>query len=192
MVKNLSYTYLLPLLSEQVNLKRKILNSILCTYLHTNKDNSDNYFYILCKFKYNEEDFSKLEQTLISNDLYVDSYDINNTILYKFKFPEIYKEEYLNFKQGLYSKYKKDAKLLILEFWTELYGHIPSFVSGGLLKIKRVLNKDPKLRIQLNKELGVQIDKDSELGDIINIKEETFMFPNEEKKVELKDLNKIF
>lgn len=192
MRKNFSYTYLLPLLSEQVNLEKKILSKIENTYLITNKNDKLGYFYLLCKFDYSDSEFTDLESKLTYNDLFVDSFEVKGKILYQFKFPKEYLFEQKKFVKGRYSEFKLDGKKLILRFWTETYGHIPSFVSNSLLKIKQVLFKDEKLREKMNLTMGVDIEKGSELASIIDKEEETFYFDEEKKLVDLKDLNRIF
>lgn len=192
MDKNFSYTYLLPLLSEQVNLKKSILTFITNTYIKTNRNNNLGKFYIKCKFNYSDTDFSKLENILISNDLYETSYDIKNEILYEFNFPKEYISEQEKFIKGKYSEFKDDTKKLILRFWSELFGHIPSFVTNILIKIKQILYKDERLRLLMNKNLKINIEKGSELGDKIEMRDETFIFENEEKKINLNDIKTIF
>ena len=198
MKKNLSYTYLLPLLSEQVNLKKKLLINILNTYVVTNKNDNLGKLYILCKFDYSDKEFTELESLLISNDLFVKSYQINDTILYEYTFPKVYVYEQKKFINGKYSEFKLDSKKLILEYWTELYGHIPSFVSSTLLRIRQILNKDEKLRVKMNKELNLNVSgvdpikKGSELGNKIDKKDETFFFEEEKEKVKLENLKDVF
>jgi len=189
MNKNFSYTYLLPLLSEQVNLTKDILLYIQNTYITTNKDATKGKFYLLCKFNYADRKFTKLEGQLTSNDLYITSHEINDLILYEFNFPKHFIDDQQHFIEGKYSKFRKDAKTLVLEYWTNLYGHIPSFVTTTLLKIKQILNKDERLRIKMIKELsadGKQVDikKGSELGNKIDEQKETYCF-KEEKRVEI-------
>lgn len=199
MVKNFSYTYLLPLLSEQVNLKKKILVNIVNTYVITNKNENLGKFYILCKFDYSDKEFTNLEKILTTNDLYNTSYQIDNKILYEFNFPKVYIFEQKKFVNGKYSEFKDDAKKLILEYWAELYGHIPSFVNTSLLRIKQILYKDKKLKLKLEKELStsgkglVKLNKNAELGSKIEKKDETFFFEEEKKeKVNLKNIKDIF
>lgn len=192
MVKNYSYTYVLPLLSEQVYLDLKILKTIQNTYLFTNINNKPGKLYILCKYNYKDPKYSIYEDRLISNELFVESYDIKDKVLYEFNIPKVYLFENVKFINGKYSLYKKDAKNLILTFWTEMYGNIHSFVTGNLLKIKQILFKEEILRKKLESEYKVKIDKDSELGNKIDISKETFIFEDEDTKIKLTDLKTLF
>ena len=192
MDRNFSYTYILPLLCEQVDLKVKILNHVTNTYLKTSKHNEDGKLFIMCKFDYGSRDFAMLESLLTNNDLFVDSYDVGNKILYEFNLPEDYIKEQKLFMEGKYSEFGDDVKDLILQFWSELYGHIPSFVSGVLTHIRHVLQKHEKLRLKLQRDYDITIVKGSELGDLINIKDETYQFKDTENKIDLKNIKQIF
>lgn len=198
MNKNFSYTYLLPLLSEQVNLTKDILVYIHNTYITTNKDATKGKFYLLCKFNYADRKFTELEGQLTSNDLYITSHEINDLILYEFNFPKHFIEDQQYFLQGKYSKFKKDAKTLILEYWTKIYGHIPSFVTTTLLKIKQIFNKSEKLRLKMIEELTdngkrVFIEKGSELGNKIDEEKETYCFKKEKKmEISLDNIKDVF
>lgn len=192
MIKNYSYTYMLPLLSELVYLNKEVQDCIINTYMFTSKDSYIGKFYILCKYNYKDSNYSVIEDKLISNELFITSYDVKNLVLYEFKFPKIYNFEQLKFVNGEYSHFKKDSKKLILKFWTELYGHIPSFVTGNLMKIKQILYKEDKLRLKLEKELNESIDKNTELGNKICINKETFIFDDEKTKIKLTDLKELF
>lgn len=191
MSKNGSYTYLLPLLSEQVNLKKTLLTFVKNTYIFTNKNKDIGKFYILCEFNYSDESFTTLEKYLIDNELFITSYENNSEILYEYEFPDVYIYEQKTFIEGKYSEFKQDTKDLILSFWSGLFGHIPSFVTGVLLKIRQILDKDPKLRTKLIKDLKVYIDKDAELGNKIELINETYSF-KEKKEINLKNLKDVF
>jgi len=192
MVKNYSYTYLLPLLSELVYLNKEIHKCIRNTYVFSNKNGEIGKFYILCSYNYKDPKYSIYEEKLTSNELYVTSYDIKEMVLYEFNFPKVYTFEQVKFINGEYSLFKKDAKKLILTFWTELYGHIPSFVTGSLLKIKQILYKEEKLKLKLEEELGETIEDHQELGQKIEVKDETFIFDEKNEKIKLTDLKKLF
>lgn len=193
MKKNYSYTYLLPLLSEQIDIQKSILINTVNTFLFTNKSGDETKFFILCSFDYSNTEFGENESRLTNNDLFVTSHEIDDKILYEYNFPEGYEKERDLFIQGKYSLFGDDAKELILRYWSELYGHIPSFVTGTLLKIKQILYKDEKLREKMSKELKTKIHRDSELGNKIDEEKETFFFNEDgEKKISLEDLKKLW
>lgn len=172
---NKSKTYLLPLLSEFININTKFISYLENTYLEDNENKYKDCIYILHDFNFKDKDFTAYEHELINNELYVDSYDIGSKVLYIFKFPEDYLPEYEFFKESKYSKFGEDAKILILEFWQQVYKNNPNAVIF-LTKVKNILFKENKLKRELEKKLNIKINDDAELGEFIDINNETFNF----------------
>lgn len=133
----------------------------------------DNCIGILHEFYFKDPEFTLYEHRLINNELFVESIDLNNKVLYIFRFPDVYLNEYNLFKEGKYSKFGEDVKKLILKFWADFHKGNSGAVEF-LLKVKGILYKEDKLKQIIEKELGVQLDKEQELGDISNINNETF------------------
>ena len=75
---NKSKTYLLPLLSEIVNLNTEFIPYLNNTYLCDNQNRYENCFYILHNFNVSDPKFTSYEHELINNELFVDMYDIND------------------------------------------------------------------------------------------------------------------
>lgn len=177
---NKSKTYLLPLLSEFINVGGKFINSIDNVYLKDSDDKHARCIYLLYNFNDKDEGFAEYEHDLITNELFVDSYDIGNKVLYVFKFPEEYINEYEMYMKGKYSKFGRDAKELILDFWNVI--HRNNFHAKAFLtKVKGVLFKEKQLKTQLEKQLSslgcpIKIKDGAELGDIANMKNETYNF----------------
>lgn len=144
---------------------------ILNTFIYI--EGYDNCIGILHEFYFKDPEFTLYEHRLINNELFVDSIDLNNKVLYIFKFPDVYLHEYNLFKEGKYSKFGEDVKKLIIEFWAQSYKGNKGAVDF-LLKIKGILYKENKLRQIIEKDLGVQLDEEQELGDISEIDNETF------------------
>ena len=170
---NKSKTYLLPLLSEFVNFDRKFYSNLLNTYIYDDTGTYENCFFILHDFSFKLPEFTHYEHDLINNQLFVDLIDINDKVLYIFKFPEDYMHEYNSFILGKYSEYGVDAKEMILQFFTNIYRNNINAVDF-LLTLKHTLFKDEKLRKKLESDLGVKISDDAELADKINKEDETF------------------
>ena len=80
-------------------------------------------------------------------------FDINDKVVYIFKFPEEYLNEYNCLLNSQYSKFGDDAKQLILRFWGEVYSGNSAGVNF-LLKVKQILYKEEKLkeRLQIQKQ----------------------------------------
>lgn len=196
MKKNYSYTYLLPLLAEQVYFDSTILNYIKNTYIFSNKYSKSTHFFILCHFDYSDPNFSELESRLTSTSLFVNSHDIGEDVLYVFNFPKEYEPEFYSFIRSKYSLFDKRVKHIILSFWTELYGSIPSFVTGPLLKIRQVLFKDKKLKEKIEAQLSskghrVVLPENAELGEHVDVEKEQFIFPDS-REITLESIKDIF
>lgn len=170
---NKSKTYLLPLLSELVDFDKKFYKNLVNTYIFDDLGKYENCFMILHDFSFKLPEFTHYEQKLIDNELFIDLVDVEDQVLYIFKFPEDYLHEYEMYKQGKYSHFGKDAKELILGFFTTIYQNNLNAVDF-LLKVKRILFKDEKLRKKIEYDLKVRLPIDAELSDIMEEKNETF------------------
>ena len=171
-VYNKSKTYLLPLISEVLDLDIKFLPYLINTYLFDENNEYENCIFILHEFNFKNPEFTKYEHKLVNNDLFVKNIDIDDKVVYVFKFPEEYLNEYNCLLNSEYSKFGDDAKQLILRFWGEVYSGNASGVNF-LLKVKKILYKDEKLRKELETKLGVKIHAEQELGDFVEVDNET-------------------
>lgn len=179
MISNKSKTYLLPLLSELIDFDKKYFKFIKNTYIHIG--NHGNCFAILHDFSFKNPDFTHYEHRLIKNELFVELIDIDDAVLYIFKFPEVYQHEYNCFKEGKFSQFGVDAKELILEFYNDIYkGNINA--TSFLLKVNQILFKDEKLKRQIEEELDVVLEKEAELSGLPDEDQETFTLKKETKK----------
>lgn len=178
---NRSKTYLLPLLSEIVNLDLNFMKFLENTYMFDEYNEFGECLCILHEFSFKNPEFTHYEHRLTNNELFIKSIDIGNKVLYIFKFPKEYLPEYYKFYEGKYSEFGEDAKTLILKFWGEVHSSNSNAISF-LIKIKQILYKEEKLRQIIEKELKVKIDKDAELGEKPNVDEETFKINIDEKQ----------
>lgn len=175
---NKSKTYLLPLLSEIIGFDKRFFKYLENVFIFEDTGRYENCIFILHDFSFKNPEFTLYEHSFINNELFVDLIDINDKVLYIFKFPEEYMMEYNYFIEGKYSKFGLDAKELILEFFTEIYRNNPNAVSF-LIKVKQILFKDERLRKEIEEELStnrskVVLDEDAELTDSIEPIDETF------------------
>lgn len=178
---NKSKTYLLPLLSEMVDLDKKFWKFIKNTYI--NIDGYENCIALLHDFSFKNPEFTAYEHKLIKNELFVELIDIDDTVLYIFKFPEVYLHEYNCFKTGRFSAFGTDAKELILEFYNNIYkGNINA--TSFLLKVNQVLFRDKKLKRQIEQELNVHLEEEAELSAVPEMDEEAFDLSKYTKKQE--------
>lgn len=177
---NISKTYLLPLLSEFINIDRKYIGHIKNTYVYDSENRYHDCIYILHDFDASDKNFPAYEHELTNNDLFVNSYEVGNQVLYIFKFPFEYIMEYSSYKESKYSRFGKDAKEIILEFWGKTYKKVPNAVKF-LTIIKNILYKEKQYKNKLENKLSskyhkVIIKDDAELGELINKDRETFNF----------------
>jgi hypothetical protein len=170
---NKSKTYLLPLLAEVVDIDTRFFNNLVNTYVLDANSLYKNCIFILHNFSFKNPAHTAYEHKLTKNEHFIDFVDINNQVLYIFKFPEEYLIEYNLFKEGKYSEFGKDAKGVILNFFGNIYAGNLNAVKF-LMKLKQILYKDLKLKQEIEKNLNVILSNDAELTDTANLEEETF------------------
>jgi hypothetical protein len=178
---NASKTYLLPLISEVIHLEPKFINYLENTYMFDENNEYNECFFIRHKFSFRNPEFTSYEHKLIDNEYFIKCIDIDDEVIYIFKFPKEYLKEYYCLMNSKYSEFEEDAKELILRFWTRIYGKIPTGVNV-ILRIKQILYKDEKLKKQLEEKLNVKLNSNSELGENVNIKDETFKYESKNKE----------
>lgn len=176
---NKSKTYLLPLIAPLIGIEEKYLDYLENTYMFDKDKEFNECFYIYHDFFFKNPEFTKYEHKLVESYLFKKLIDIDsNKVLYIFKFPEEYLHEYYCLKNSKYSEFGEDAKQQILSFWTKLYGKTTTGVNF-ILSIKKILYKDLKLKQQIEENLSskthkVILDNDAELGEKVEISNETF------------------
>lgn len=183
---NKSKTYLLPLLSEIVGFDKKFFAHLNNVYMFEDTGEYKDCLLILHDFSFKVPEFTAYEHNMINNNLFVKLIDIDDKVLYIFKFPDEYMYEYECLKNGKYSEFKFDAKELILDFFTDIYKGNPNAVPF-LIKVKQILFKDEKLKKEIEESLQVSLPHNAELTDCIVIENETFELSKYIKKNENKN-----
>lgn len=171
-ISNKSKTYLLPLLSELIDFELKFIGSITNTYIFDSENEYENCIFIRHEFNFKNPEYTAYEHKLTKSEYFVDLIDIGKEVIYIFKFPEEYLEEYNNFINGRYSYFGADAKELVLSFWTKVYENNPNAIPF-LIKVKQILFKDEKLKKKIETDLQVKLSSTAELSDIITKIDET-------------------
>jgi len=169
---NKSKTFLLPLIAPLIGIEKEYFNLIENTYLFDLENKHIDCIYITQNFSFKNPEFTAYEHRLINNQYFVELHDAGEEVLYIFKFPEEYLQEYYLLLNSKYSEFGNDAKEQILNFWTEIYGKS----TGGInfiLKTKQILYKESILREKLEKELGVKLNSNDELGEFVEMNNET-------------------
>lgn len=182
---NRSATYLLPLAAQFINFDQEFNDSIVNFYIEDDFENKEKYIYVIYEFDFKNSKYTNFEHKLISNELIELYEDIDNMVLYKFKFPEEYHKEYELFTKSKFSKFGEDAKEIILTYWSEVYsgnkGAIPF-----LLKTKQILYRDLKLKKEIENKIGIKIEEGQELCEFVDIDKEGFKLSKWNKKLNLK------
>lgn len=170
---NRSKTYLLPLLLDVLSNESSFYNMITNTYIFDESDNYKDCIFVEIDFSFNNPEFIEFEHSLTQSDLYLGKIDItSDRVLFIYKFPEDYMDEYRYFKEGKYSKYSKSAQEVIYDYIRQLYKSNKGLIPF-LINLKRIFNRDKELRKELEDKLRVKIHHEAELSDIINIENET-------------------
>jgi hypothetical protein len=171
---------LLPLISEVVDIDLRFFKYLKNTYIFDADNEYENCIFIFHEFSFKNPEFTAYEHKLIKNEYFVDLIDVDDKVIYIFKFPDEYLHEYNSYINGKYSEFGVDAKELILAFWTRVYENNPNAIPF-LIKVKQILFKDEKLRKIIESDLGVNLNNSSELGESVNKKDETINLKIEEK-----------
>ena len=156
-ILNKSYSYLIPLLNEHIEIKKEWF--ILLKNVYT-RFRGEQKVIVLVYEDYESEDFTNYISSLKQSNLFRYSLDENEEIILIFSFPEEYLPEYEYYNCGKFSKFKNASKLKILNYLLDVHN---ATITN---KVKDVLYKNSRLRNKLEDKLGMNIDEDSELSSI--------------------------
>lgn len=163
-IVNKSKSYLLPLLSKHIGVE--FLYELDNTFI--NIDNLVECIGLLYTKNVNfniVRYFNKLRQ----HPLYINEKVLDKHILFIFKFPEEYLNEYKYFHLGRYSRFSDEAKKTIISFMSNNYQY-PNIVED----VVHILYKNKARKEKIEIELGIKLDDDAELTSVIDEDEETF------------------
>lgn len=176
---NKSYTYILPMLSTQFDVvKANLVN----TYIGCDEYSGyDNHIFLLYNYVGNPR-FIEYEDYLEHTKLFVAKYDPDTYhVMFIFKVPEEYQDVYDKFKQGKYSTFSEDYKILIFKFHS---------ITSENHKVAKVLYKHPELKEELEDRLDIILPPDSEVSSVPDLEVE--MYTEEMKVKELVPPEKPF
>ena len=158
MRKNKSSKFLLPMLGGNKSLF--MYDSLLVNcYAGTSEDKNC----IVLVYKYSDSKlFGKFERAIIRLRSFKKSYEIGNYMIFVFKVPKYYKEDYVMFMRGKYSKFNLDLKLQILAFHDQEIED----------RLGQILFKSPQLRARIERSLDATLPKGSELYSRLEMDEE--------------------
>lgn len=157
--KNKSLVYLVPMISSEPEkiIRNLVINSdaFINTYYHseTDIDYNDNYknriYLVFDKLKIKQE----FVEILSKSHNYIRAEFNNDLIIFIFKIPDIYLNDFLLFKEGKYSKISKEYKCLILHCWpnTITIRDVLYPKKEGLDQLKIILKTREKITETLSK-----------------------------------------
>jgi hypothetical protein len=126
----------------------------------------DNHIFLLYKFS-GSKAFLTYESELEDHELFVKSYDPDKEhVMYVFKVPSFYKNDYELYKKGKYSEMAYDYKVLIFEFH-KIYDHEH--------KVAKVLFKHPDLKEELEDRIDVELPKGAEVSSVPDLSTEIYI-----------------
>ena len=159
-----SYTYVLPMLHPYVNIRKdRLVNAFIGD---EDYPEYDNHIFLLYKFS-GSKAFLTYEGELEGHELFVKSYDPDKShVMFVFKVPSFYKNDYGLYKKGKYSEMAYDYKVLIFEFHS-IYDHEH--------KVAKVLFKHPDLKEELEDRIDVELPKGAEVSSIPNLGTEIYV-----------------
>lgn len=157
---NKTTIFLLPLLNK-TKLQLKYDSYFSNAYVSNCKQ------YLCLMYRYTGTNLYKtFEESMLQDKLCVGHLDYDKYhVMYIFKIPEMFAEDVEHFFNGRYSKFSNELKKRILKLY------------GGEMKessVFQIINKSPKLKEKIEKELGVSLDKDAELASIPNPENEIY------------------
>lgn len=105
----------------------------------------------------------EVEEKLMNHHSFVENIDFDTFIIYKFKVPVKWLEDYKLLLNGQYSKVSKVGKSTILGYFEKEYG------KGVKLKMEQIFNQSLKLRKEIENKIGESLPIDAELHSKLNL-----------------------
>jgi len=160
---NKSYTYIQPLLSEYMDVRREGLINVFIG--STEKPEYDLNIFMLYRYSGNL-DFVKYEDYVETSPLFLEKYDPDKYhVMFILRVPERFKEVYKSFKEGKYSRFPKTYKTLILMYHN---------IIDSNHKVAKVLYRHTDLREELEDRIGTFLPEGSEVSSIPDMSLEVY------------------
>lgn len=161
---NKTCMYLLPMLGSSRDAMRWNQNLVSC-FIGTEDWGTTESIYLWYRFDASKEHV-KFEEELMQHPNFMVAHDVDKYhVLYEFSVPEHYKQDYYLIIDGKYSRIKEGLKEKIINFHK----------SSRHRPLGMILYRDPKLKIEMERELGVKISDDLDLDDPFYNHEELFL-----------------
>ena len=163
MMLNKSYTYILPMLSTEIDIVKQNLKNVFIG--DESKKDYDNHIFLLYKFS-GDKKFLEYEDYLKNTHLFIDAYDPDDQhVMFVFDVPAFYQSDYDLYKKGKYSEMNYDYKVIIFAFHDIMdHNH----------KVAKVLFKHQDLKEELEDRIGAEIPKGSEVSSVPDLNREIY------------------
>lgn len=157
---NKSFTYIYPMIKDIVNYENNLLG---CYIKDLNRPEYDNHIFLRYKFEgFAKSLYSKFEDKIADCELLETFYDVpidgGDTVMFVFKVPEEYQEDYNNFLQSKYSKLSDNYKKKIISYHGATNSKNAAFLES-------ILYKHPERRKLVEERIGRKLRDDNELSE---------------------------
>jgi hypothetical protein len=165
---NKSYNYILPILggkaSDYIKNTSRHITFVNCFVGDENYPEFNKHIFLLYKYS-SHEDYKEFEYGLQTHPLFVKMYDpATEYVMYIFRVPEEYQEDYQKFREGAYSKYSNNYKQQILNFYgLDLNKDYNNAVIGVLYKLESGFNAtEAYINKNVPKQYWIKIPRNQE------------------------------
>ena len=154
---------MLPMLSTEFDIVRA---NLVNTYIGSDEyPEYDNHIFLLYKYIGNPR-FIEYEDYLENTKIFKAKYDPDkHHVMFIFEVPKKYQKVYDLYKQGKYSNFPENYKVLIFKFHN---------IVDENHKVAKVLYKHPDLREELEDRLDILLPKDSEVSSVPDLNIEIY------------------
>lgn len=183
-MRNKTFVYLFPMIEDRINYTKNLLGCYIGDLDHPAYNN-----HILLRYKFSgnlKDSYLKFEEEIAECELLETFYDIDDdkkdTVMFVFKVPEEYQQDYNHFIKSEYSKMSEDYKKKIIDFHTK-----KSFQKNPRNKkiLEGILYKTKAAKAKLEKKIGQPVEPNMEFASAWDTEKEIFekqeknLIPNE-------------
>jgi len=131
-------------LPDNILLRNGFKNSYLVDHEYDIRWDYEGCIYLLFEPEKFDDIFEDFSDYMRKHKLFKDEYDLNGKVMFVMEIPEQYKDIFLQFKLGRYSKFNRNY----------VQQCIPMVKKGNISKAWKIFNQDLSLRREWEKELG--------------------------------------
>lgn len=173
-LKNKTYRYVFPMIEDIVNYEKGLK---ACYIRDINKSQYLNHIFLQYELSTEFKDlYLKFEEEIHNSELFEEFYDLKDgTIMFVFKVPEKYQEDYKTFINSKYSQFSTDYKHKLIDFHGKINEDI---IRGTLFKTEKRFKHLDNLTHDLHPKRKSVITQDMEFDSRWEPENEFFEFKN--------------